>query len=73
MAELRIVFWNASGLKQRDQMFRLLLREQNIDLALINETHLPAAANINISGYHVLRLDATPEHNFRGLLVAIRR
>ena len=52
---------------------RLLLRDNNVDVALINETHLHASHPANLPGYHVLRLDVSAEKPRRGLLVAVRR
>ena len=70
---LRILYWNAAGLKPRIQLLRHTLREQNVDVALINESHLRPSDAANFPGYHILRLDAPQSNAFRGLLVAVRR
>ena len=73
MDELRIVYWNAAGLRKRLHFLRLLLRQQNVDVALINESHLKPTDRANIPGYHILRLDVTTATSRRGLLIAVRR
>ena len=73
MAELRVIYWNAAGLRNRLPFLRHLLRDNAADIALINESHLPSSFAANLPGYHILRLDATADTPRRGLLVAVRR
>lgn len=75
MSELRIVYWNAASLRSKLHLLKLLLKEQNIDIVLIRETHLHPSDSINLPGYHTLRLDDTEDspRRRRGLLVAVRR
>ena len=73
MAELRVLYWNAAGLRRRLPFLRYLLREHLVDVALINESHLFATHNANLPGYDVLRMDATIDQPWRGLLIAVRR
>ena len=73
MAKLRIMFWNAGGLRRRIPCLRLLLSDNAVDIALINEMHLHPSFSANLPGYHVSRLDTTAETPRGGLLVAVRR
>ena len=66
---LKIVYWNARGLRRRMPSLRHILREQGADVALVNESHLLPAYSASISGYQVLRLDTTAATPMRGLLV----
>ena len=68
-----MLYWNAAGLRRRMPFLRHLLLEHAVDIALINESHLLPSHSATIPGYHLLRLDATADNAFRGLLVAVRR
>lgn len=48
---LRIVTWNANGLKERTQELEIFLRTMNIDIALISESHFTNKSYIKIKGY----------------------
>ena len=67
------MFWNAAGLRRRVPFLRYLLQDNSVDIALINETHLLPSHAVNLPGYHVLRLDASADNPWRGLIVAVRR
>ncbi|KOB69997.1 Uncharacterized protein OBRU01_15904 [Operophtera brumata] len=77
--ELRILFWNARGLKSRDRskvlLLRPLLREQDIDVALLSETILKATDTVKFPGYISYRQDELSQDGrpFRGLLVLVKR
>lgn len=73
---LRIVLWNAEGLsKVKIGLLRALLREQNIDVALISETHLRGADQLKVPNFFVYRKDELSDSGraFRGLAVLVRR
>lgn len=74
-SKLRIVHWNARGLKRKVQSFRLLLQEQNVDIALISETFLGPGDRLKIPGFLIYRKDETSEtgRTIRGLAVLVRR
>lgn len=48
---LLIVTWNANGLSQRARELELFLREHNIDIALISETHFTDKNYIKFKNY----------------------
>lgn len=48
---LRIITWNANGLNQRAQELEVFMRMNNIDIALISETHFSNKNYIKIKGY----------------------
>ena len=73
MDKLRIMYWNAAGLRRRLPFLRYLLQDNEVDIALINETHLMPSFAVNLPGFHVSRLDATADNPYRGLIVAVRR
>lgn len=50
---LRILTWNANGLNQRIREIEVFLSTNNIDIALISETHFSDKNYIKIRGYKV--------------------
>ncbi|KAJ8724200.1 hypothetical protein PYW07_008180 [Mythimna separata] len=72
---LRVLHWNARGLKSKVAPLRLLLKDQKIDVALISETHLGPADKIRFPGYYLYRKDekSAVGYPYRGLAVLVRR
>uniref|UniRef100_A0A2A4JCI4 Endonuclease/exonuclease/phosphatase domain-containing protein n=1 Tax=Heliothis virescens TaxID=7102 RepID=A0A2A4JCI4_HELVI len=72
---LRILHWNARGLRSKVTTPRQLLKDEDIDMALINETHLGPADRTRFPGYVIYRRDETSAHQARycGLAVLVRR
>ncbi|CAH2216064.1 jg619, partial [Pararge aegeria aegeria] len=72
---LRTVYWNANGLTRKATLVRSLLKEQDIDIALINETHLSPRFKLQFPGYFTYRLDdqSPGPTSKRGLAVLVRR
>lgn len=62
---IRIVTWNANGLRQRIPELELFLEEQKIDIALISETHLTKQSNVRIKGFQIYDT-IHPSNNARG-------
>src|SRR6266576_2058825 len=48
---LRIMTWNANGLRQRCRELEVFLHDNHIDIALISETHLTDKDHCKIPGY----------------------
>lgn len=53
MNKLKILSWNANGLKQHQQELQAVLDINNIDVCLIAETHFNKQTHINFHGYKV--------------------
>lgn len=72
---MRILQWNANGLRGKHSSLRLLLREQNIDVALICETHLRTKMKLRFPGYFIYRRDEISDlhYSYRGLMILVRR
>lgn len=54
---LRLPFWNADGVFEERQDLKYFLKEQRIDILLLNESHLKAHHNFKISNYTIVRND----------------
>lgn len=50
---VRIITWNANGILSRKSELTTLLRAENIDIALVTETHLTSRSNAEIKGYNM--------------------
>ena len=48
---LRIITWNANGLNQRAHELEIFLHTNNIDIALISETHFSNKNHFKIRGF----------------------
>ena len=48
---LRIITWNANGLNQRAQELEIFLHTNNVDIALISETHFSNKSHFKIRGF----------------------
>lgn len=57
---LRIVAWNARSVLQRRNELLFFLRDKNVDVALISETHLQPRHQFKVPGYAVYRTDRPP-------------
>ena len=57
--QLRLVYWNANGLRTKRNDLELFARHHGLDVILVNETHLRAGCRANISGYTLHRDDRT--------------
>lgn len=51
MENLKILTWNANGLWQRLGELEMFMREQDIDICLISETHVKNKLNFKINGF----------------------
>jgi hypothetical protein len=68
-----IILWNANGLKKHANELYQFLRNKNIDLALISETHLTKNTNFKINGYKIIRADHHPQIlQSKNLMVALQ-
>jgi len=54
---MRIIFWNANGLKNKRDSLELFVEDQREDVVLICETHLRPAENPRMKNYDMFRCD----------------
>ena len=48
---LKICFWNANGLSQHKEELEHFLRDKQIDVMLVSETHLTQRSLFSLRGY----------------------
>lgn len=70
--DLRIVTWNANGVRLHIPELEVFLESHNIDVACITETHLSAYHSFHLQNYVVVRRDR-PSARCAGVAVCIRR
>jgi len=54
---LNILQWNADGIRTKKTELTRVLHDENIDLALIQETKLSKETNFDVNGYRAIRKD----------------
>lgn len=53
MNSLKICYWNANGIRQHKNELDYFLRNKNIDIMLVSETHLTQRSFFSIRGYNL--------------------
>lgn len=53
----RLAFWNANGIRRDKYLIENFLQEEDIDILLVNETHLHPNDRLTVRGYEVYRSD----------------
>ena len=56
---LKTLFWNCNGLREKKRELEELMNRMNLDIIMLNETHLKNSANINFVNYKMYRCDRT--------------
>ena len=54
---LRMLHWNAEGVRNKKLELQVLMKERNIDVCYIQETHLNSSHRFSIRGYDTFRRD----------------
>lgn len=73
--KLRILSWNADGIKAKIPLLSYYLHLLKIDVLCLQETHLSPSNKLYIPGYFVYRSDRTATHNFGrkgGVAIAVK-
>ena len=68
---LRTVQWNAEGVQKKKQVLQVFLKENKIDIACIQETHLNQNIKFFVRGYDIFRRDRTTGHK-GGVLTLVK-
>ena len=68
---LNILHWNAEGIQNKKATLAERLKQEDIDVACIQETHLKENLRFNMRGYQVVRQDRTDRIK-GGVLILIK-
>lgn len=70
---IKILNWNANGLKRQENEFRFFLSNWAIDIACVTETHLHSNLKFNVPGYETYRKDRAAEKASGGVALIIKK
>ena len=68
---LRLVQWNAEGIRQKKPELQAFLRDNRIDVICVQETHLTEAHRFFVRGYDIFRRDRPTGHK-GGILTLVK-
>lgn len=57
---LKIAYWNASGITKKIHELQTFILQHKIDIILLSETHLSPAKKLKITIFHTYRNDLPP-------------
>lgn len=69
---MKIAAWNADGIKNKKQELELFLKEKEIDVALLNETHLSGKDSLKFQHFYCFRKDRENRQG-GGVAILIRK
>ena len=69
---MRIVLWNANGLAQHKFELELFLKQQQIDVMLISETHFTDKNYLKVNGYNFYHTQHPSEKTHGGTGIIIK-
>ena len=70
---LKIVIWNANGLNQRVLELKAFLIDQNVDVALISETHFTTKSFIQIPNYKIITTNHPSGRGHGGTAIIVKK
>lgn len=71
--EIKLVNWNANGIKSKKSTVIEFLSRHKIDVACITETHLKNTDTFRINGFNVYRTDRDSTHSSGGVAILIKK
>lgn len=69
--ELKLINWNANGIKRQENEFIYFIKSNQIKIAAITETHLSPGERLNIPGYKMYRNDRISQTASGGVAILI--
>lgn len=73
LKDIKLVNWNANGIKNKKSTIIEFLSRHKIDIACITETHLINNEPFRITGYNTYRKDRNTTHSSGGVAILIRK
>lgn len=71
--ELKLLNWNANGIKSKKSTLLEFLSQHQIDIVCITETHLKATEKFKLNGYLIYRTDRNSTHSSGGVAIIIKK
>ncbi|KAL1447787.1 hypothetical protein WDU94_010908 [Cyamophila willieti] len=69
---IKVLNWNANGIKLQRSVFIDFLTRHNIDIACVNETHLTPSDSFRIPGFKIQRRDRLPVSAHGGVAIFVK-
>lgn len=73
LKEIKLVNWNANGMKSKKSTVIEFLSRHKIDIACITETHLKNTDKFKINGFNTYRTDRDSTHSSGGVAILIKK
>lgn len=73
LVQLKLLNWNANGIKMQQTVFTSFLVRHSIDIACVSETHLTHFDKIKIVGYNTYRTDREARFASGGVAIFVKR
>lgn len=70
--DIRISLWNANGISNHINELEMYMKDNNIDIGLITETHCTSRSNIRINGYNIIFANHPQDMSFGGSAIIIK-
>jgi len=71
LSTLTILLWNANGISNNTNELQIALKENNVDIALITESHLTSNSKFKIYGYDCLQANHPEDSAHAGAALLI--
>lgn len=71
--EIKLVNWNANGIKSKKSSLIKFLFRHNIDIACVTEIHLNNTETFKINGYNIYKKDRDTVHSSGGVEISVKR
>lgn len=72
-SQLRLLNWNANGLREKKSTFTAFLNRHGIDIACVSETHLRNTDKFKIPNFRIYRQDRNTHFASGGVAIFIKR
>lgn len=72
ITSLRIMHWNANGIRNKISELKNILSQLKVDIILINETKLKSSTKFYVSGYRCIRKERDNDGNGGGVAILIK-
>lgn len=71
LSTLTIILWNANGISNNTNELQIALKENNVDIVLITESHITSRSKFNIFGYNCLKANHPDDSAHAGAALLI--
>lgn len=70
---INLIYFNCNSILHKKVEIAMFLKNNDVDVIVLNETYLKSKHKFEISGYDLLRFDAPDDHHGGGTAIAHSR